>query len=101
LLHGDSALGGVESSAGMDEPAHSIAEALEPASWSASAAPAHETPTAHDDAPKVEAEAPKAEAAPAPEPAHVEPEPEPAADEPPRPRRTGWWQRAKSTLVGE
>jgi ribonuclease E len=103
LLHGDSALGGVESSAGMDEPAHSIAEALEPASWSASAAPAHETPVVHDDAPKVEAEAPKAEVAPAPEPAHVEPEPEPepAADEPPRPRRTGWWQRAKSTLVGE
>ena len=100
LLHGDSAMGGIESSAGMDEPAHSIAEALEPASWSASAAPAHEAPLVHADAPKVE-EAPGVRAAPlAP---HVEPEPvpEPAADEPPRPRRSGWWQRAKSTLVGE
>ncbi len=35
------------------------------------------------------------------EAAESAPEPEPAADEPPRPRRTGWWQRAKSTLVGD
>ena len=35
--------------------------------------------------------------------AHVEPAPEtaPAADEPARPRRSGWWQRARATLVGD
>ena len=106
LLHGDSAMGGVESSAGMDEPAHSIAEALEPASWSASAAPAHETPVERHE-PVVQDEpaaAPEtvANAEPAvPEADAAETDPEPADDEPPRPRRSGWWQRAKSTLVGE
>ena len=34
------------------------------------------------------------------EPAAVEPE-APAVDEPPRPRRSGWWQRARATIVGE
>ncbi len=28
-------------------------------------------------------------------------EPAPAADEPPRPRRSGWWQRARASIVGE
>ena len=27
--------------------------------------------------------------------------PEPAADEPSRPKRSGWWQRAKATITGE
>jgi ribonuclease E len=25
----------------------------------------------------------------------------PAADEPPRPRRSGWWQRARATVIGK
>ncbi len=66
--------------------------------------------------------APEAAAAPEPEPTRAEasetpaaahepspaepapaeaPEPAPAVDEPPRPRRSGWWQRARATLVGE
>ena len=127
LLHGDAAMGGVESSGGMDEPPHSIAEALEPASWSASAAPAHETPMAHHEPAAQEPSAPAEPVATAElvaphEPvSHEEPvsaaervghsepakseeapvEEAPEADGPPRPRRTGWWQRAKSTLVGE
>ena len=67
-------------------------------------------------APAVEATAPEpaepAEPAPAAEAEvrHDEPaptsyssiEPEaPAADEPPRPRRSGWWQRARASIVGE
>ena len=101
LLHSDAPMGETEASAGVDEPAPSIAEA--PVSWSASAAPAHEAPVVHVEASIVD-EAPIAHAAPATEPHLVqepEPEPEPAADEPPRPRRSGWWQRAKSTLAGE
>jgi len=39
------------------------------------------------------------------EPMEVHPEPAPntapAAEEPTRPRRTGWWQRAKATFAGE
>ena len=79
-------------------------------------APVSEAPVleAHvPDAPAVEAhvpEAPAAEAqtphAAAAEPAPVEEdkshaEPEPASNEPPRPRRSGWWQRARATLVGD
>jgi ribonuclease E len=48
-------------------------------------------------APTVESSAP-AEAEPAAEPA---PKPAPAADEPPRPRRSGWWQRARASVIGE
>ena len=57
-------------------------------------------------------EAPPAEAPPAAEPVAAQPEPlalepvvaepetPPAPEEPPRPRRTGWWQRARATIVG-
>ena len=119
-LHGDPVLGGVESAAGMDEPPHSIAEALEtpspvdyapvhaapepqpepeqpaPAPILRPAAPVEEA-AAEAPAPVGEAPAPAAEA----EPAAPAPEPEPAVEEPPRPRRSGWWQRAKSTIAGE
>ena len=87
LIHGDPALGGVEAADGMDEAPLSIAEALEtPLPVDPTPVPA-EPPQAQE----LEIEAPEAEESAA----------EPAADEPPRPRRTGWWQRAKSTLVGE
>jgi ribonuclease E len=55
-----------------------------------------DTPPAEEHAPEPHAEA---AAAPAPKP-EPEPEPEPEVEEPSRPRRSGWWQRAKSTLVG-
>ena len=32
---------------------------------------------------------------------HQVPDPSPAADEAPRPRRSGWWQRARASIVGE
>jgi ribonuclease E len=105
-IHGDPAMGGAEAAAGMDEPPASIAEALEPAITASpqSEAAQFEAPrpeATQDETPSVEAspaEPKTAEAvASAPEP---EPEPEPV-DETPRPRRSGWWQRAKSTLVGE
>jgi ribonuclease E len=59
----------------------------------------------HDDAIAASAAtvAQSGEAGPAAEP-EPEPEPEseaPSADEPPRPRRSGWWQRARASLVGE
>jgi ribonuclease E len=54
---------------------------------------AHAFPQAEAPAPHEPALAP--EAAPAPEAAA------PTAEEPPRPRRSGWWQRARATLVGE
>jgi ribonuclease E len=76
---GEPALGGVEAAAATEEP------------------PAAEPVPVEVAAP--EPAEPVAEAATSePEPA---PEPEPEVEEPPRPRRTGWWQRAKSTLVGE
>jgi ribonuclease E len=34
-------------------------------------------------------------------PSQPVPEPAPAAEEPPRPRRSGWWQRARASIVGE
>ena len=97
LIHGDPALGGVEAAAGMDEPPASIAEALEPPTPAAVAPPQPsqvETPQAE---PEEASPAPSEAAAPEPEPAPVA---EPV-DETPRPRRSGWWQRAKTTLVGE
>ena len=67
-----------------------------------------EAPITHQPEPEPApvAAAPSApEPAPAAEPAPVaadEPVPaEPAADEPPRPRRSGWWQRARASIVGE
>ena len=87
LLHGDADMGGVEAAAGMDAPPASIAEALE------TPLPVDVTPAA----PEPVAETPVAAAE---SPVETASEPEPA-DEPSRPRRTGWWQRAKSTLVGD
>ncbi len=117
-IYGDPTLGGVESSAGMDSPPHSIAEALEPplpmeySQPASDAQPAQEPPAeqaprepaaeAAAPEPAAQAVAPEPVAEAAPEPvAESAPEPEPAPDEPPRPRRTGWWSRAKSTLVGD
>jgi ribonuclease E len=37
----------------------------------------------------------------APATARPAPEPAPAMDEPPRPRRSGWWQRARASVIGE
>ncbi len=60
--------------------------------------------------PEVEASAPIAgaepnvgSAAPAEANAALEPAPAPApaSDEPPRPRRSGWWQRARASVIGE
>jgi ribonuclease E len=68
--------------------------------------PAAPEPTAPADSAPVEADASE-ESTPAEprtvasaEPA-LEPESAPGPDEPPRPRRSGWWQRARATLVGE
>ena len=81
-----------------------------------SEAPVSEAPVVEShvpEAPAVEAHAPEAPAtepqaphAAAPDSAHVEEsgshaEPEPTSNEPPRPRRSGWWQRARATLVGD
>jgi ribonuclease E len=38
--------------------------------------------------------------APTPAVREVEAEPAPAAEESPRPRRSGWWQRARATVIG-
>ncbi len=90
-IHGDPALGGAQAAGGMDEAPASIAEALE-------------TPLPVDPVPE-KAAPPKAEdlaeEETAAEPTAEARETEPTAEEPPRPRRSGWWQRAKSTLVGE
>ena len=70
------------------------AEALEPI---ATLTPEHVTvgpePTTNREA---SAEAGRAEKASQPAP-----ETSPAADEPPRPRRTGWWQRARASVMGD
>jgi len=80
------------------EPAPAVAE---PAAEHDDAAPVPEAaPLAaeHVSEPHVDvAEAPAASPEPDPQP---ESEPEPEVEESSRPRRTGWWQRAKSTLVG-
>jgi ribonuclease E len=75
-------------------------------------APAVSSPT---DRSSAEGEAPPSPAEPAPEPVGAEAseppataspeaapgEPAPAADDASRPRRSGWWQRARATLVGD
>jgi ribonuclease E len=61
----------------------------------AQAAPVDTAPAAP--APVVEA-APEVKAAPAPEPL---PEPEPEVEDPNRPKRSGWWSKAKKALTGE
>ena len=53
------------------------------------------TPPAAEDAPTAVAANAEAETQ-----ASAPPSPEPV-DEPPRPRRTGWWQRAKASIVGD
>jgi len=87
LIHDDPAHGVAPPAAGMDEAPASIAEALE-------------TPLPVDPTPEA-AVSPPAEGEPIAEAQDPAPEPDPVVEEPPRPRRTGWWQRAKSTLVGE
>ena len=72
--------------AAEDEP---VAEHEPAVEAKAEAEPAPETPAA------AAAEAVEPAPAPAPEPEEVEPE------GPPRPRRSGWWQRARATLVGD
>jgi ribonuclease E len=80
------------------------AAAPEAAPPAAAVAPAESAPN-HAQAP-----APAAPAGePVPEPAakadesaaKAAPEPAPAAEDPSRPRRSGWWQRARATLSGE
>ena len=92
-MHGDPALGGAQAAGGMDEAPASIAEALEtPLPVDPTAVPRTEPRRK----PRISRKRRRA-----PKPRAEAREPEPAAEEPPRPRRTGWWQRAKSTLVGE
>jgi ribonuclease E len=107
-------------------PREKIAAEPEPA-WSAAAAEAAPPATEPEAAPPAAAAAPaeptpyQAEApapaapesepvpAPASEPAakadepavQAAPEPAPVAEDPTRPRRSGWWQRARATLSGE
>jgi ribonuclease E len=50
--------------------------------------PSEPAPVSHEDAPST------ATREPAPEQA-------PAADGPPRPRRSGWWQRARASIIGD
>jgi ribonuclease E len=97
------------------------AEAAPPAAATETAAPATavsltDSPPDHAEAPAVIPQAP-APAAPPSEPAPVSqsepaakadepaagatPEAAPAAEDPSRPRRSGWWQRARATLSGE
>jgi len=57
---------------------------------------------AEPEAPRADAPAARTLGAPDIEPpATAAPEPAPGADEPQRPRRSGWWQRARATVVGE
>ena len=65
------------------------------------AAPAFEAPAAHAEPTRVaeEAEATAVPGVPEPPPAYVNPLPEAPVD-PARPKRTGWWARAKQTLGG-
>jgi ribonuclease E len=67
------------------------------------ASPAEEPTFARAAADEPPAPAPMAERAPShapePPPAYVNPLPEAAVD-PARPKRTGWWARAKQTLGG-
>ena len=97
-----------EAPAATREPTPFAAEA--PAETQALAAPRALTETPATAAPEAPTEAPapaeppmaaSAAASEAPAAPQAAPEPAPAADESPRPRRTGWWQRARATLGGE
>jgi ribonuclease E len=70
----------------------------EAAPLAATAAPAESAPD-HVEAPAAAAPASAPVAAPASEPEAKAGEP--AAEDPSRPRRSGWWQRARATLSGE
>jgi ribonuclease E len=68
------------------------------------------TPIAEGQAPKVEAPTPVTDMSPSVDssasadskaPAEPPSAPIPARDEPPRPRRSGWWQRARASVIGE
>jgi ribonuclease E len=82
------------------------------ATWtSAQEARVEPAPEAAGQEPQVEPPAPVTGAAPivgSPAPteednaaAEPAPAPAPAKDEPPRPRRSGWWQRARASVIGE
>ena len=88
----------------------SAAATEEFARTSADEARAETAPAAATEKPEVEAPASVPAAAPigetsAPQEdnaaAAPEPTPAPAKDEPPRPRRSGWWQRARASVIGE
>ena len=98
-----------------EEPESPRAPAAQPTFWdvgetSVEAGPAEgeegETAAAEAPASGVEPAEPTREAAPAPASAAAGPEGEPTAepaelvDETPRPRRTGWWQRARASAPG-
>jgi ribonuclease E len=83
------------------EPPEAEPETAPPA---AAIAPAEPTPDqAAAPAPAAPESAPVAAPASAPAAKTDQPAPEPAAavEDPSRPRRSGWWQRAKATLSGE
>jgi ribonuclease E len=75
----------------------------------ATAAAAAESAPDHAEAPAPAARESEPVPAPASEPAakadepaaEAAPEPTPVAEDPSRPRRSGWWQRARATLSGE
>jgi ribonuclease E len=83
----------------------------EPTGTFAEEARVEPAPVAADQEPEVEPPAPVTGAAPivgSPAPteednaaAESAPAPVPAKDEPPRPRRSGWWQRARASVIGE
>jgi ribonuclease E len=82
----------------------------DPARTPAEEARAEPAPPAAAQEPSVEAPAPVASAArmiessasaPGEDNAAAAPAPAPAKDEPPRPRRSGWWQRARASVIGE
>jgi ribonuclease E len=82
----------------------------EPARTSTQEAEVEPTQVAATQKPEVEGPAPVAGAVPIVEssaPAKAEPAPDPASerapavDEPTRPRRSGWWQRARASVIGE
>jgi ribonuclease E len=79
--------------------AASEADYSRPSSGETAAPEAAAEPTPVAPPREAEAEAPAPGAEPAPEPVAVEEAP--AADEPPRPRRSGWWQRARATVIGK
>jgi ribonuclease E len=59
-------------------------------------APPHEAREAHHEAPQVSIESAEYSTQ-----ANEAPEPTTAADDPSRPKRSGWWQRARASIVGE